>query len=66
MKIAVGKIVNYRGSLEDGTAVIQPAIVVSIHPDGSITVVAWDERGRGWCRCNLVEGDHPNQWGWPA
>lgn len=64
----IGRIVHFNNSITDGDSVViekQAALVVGVHSDTCISVVAWNEYGTASTHRSVLEGDGANQWQWP-
>ncbi len=67
-KPSIGRIVHFNSpiTVDDKPATVaQAALVVAIHGEDCISVVAWNEYGTANAQRSISQGTAAGQWSWP-
>lgn len=62
MQPTIGRIVNYINE----ASIREPALIVAVHDEEHITIVAWNTGGTARTFTNVKIGTSPGAWAWPA
>ncbi len=72
MKPSIGRIVHFNNVVSSSTdktpdTVEQhAALVIGVHGDTCVSIVAWNEHGTQTTHRSVLQGNDANQWQWPA
>lgn len=64
-KPSIGRIVHFNRKSGD-TVVQEPALIVAVHNDECVNLVAWNSGGTQNTETSVLLGEGEGRWNWPA